>query len=95
MSDKSKQAAQPQEQPSTESYLDHGNLEAHIIADMLRIEQITNELKEFKESTNREMKDLKDNTNKRFDKVEGWIIKGLGVGLATLIAVLFNIVFKL
>ena len=32
-------------------YIESGNIEAHIIADMLRIESITAELKEFKEVT--------------------------------------------
>ena len=32
-------------------YVQSGDIEAHIIADMLRIESITAELKEFKEVT--------------------------------------------
>ena len=32
-------------------YVEKGNIEAHIIADMLRIESITTELREFKEDT--------------------------------------------
>ena len=32
-------------------YVEKGNIEAHIIADMLRIESITAELREFKEVT--------------------------------------------
>ena len=34
-----------------EVYAEKGNLEAHIIADMLRIESITTELREFKDDT--------------------------------------------
>ena len=37
-------------------YVESGNIEAHIIADMLRIESITAELREFKETTNRPIK---------------------------------------
>ena len=32
-------------------YVESGNIEAHIIADMLRIESISSELREFKEIT--------------------------------------------
>ena len=32
-------------------YVESGNIEAHIIADMLRIEAITTELREFKVDT--------------------------------------------
>jgi hypothetical protein len=64
-------------------YLETGNLEAHIIADMLRIESITTELRDFKEDT-----------KKRLDKLEGWIIAIVGVTVSTLIATLGGIVFK-
>lgn len=66
------------------SYLDKGNLEAHIIADMLRIEQITSELKE-----------LKEQTNKRFDKIEAWIISGLAVAVTSLVLLAGNLLGKL
>ena len=42
--------AQP-ESKVEKKYLEDGNLEAHIIADMLRIESITTELREFKVDT--------------------------------------------
>ena len=45
-----------------------GNIEAHIIADMLRIEAITTEVREFKEDT-----------KQRLNKMEGWIIAIVGV----------------
>ena len=70
------------EQPS-ESYLKDGNIEAHIIADMLRIESITAELREFK-----------DDTKKRLDKLEGWIVAIVGVTVTTLIATLGGLVFR-
>lgn len=68
---------------SRDRYIDTGNLEAHIIADMLRIESITTELREFK-----------DDTKKRFDKLESWIVAIVGVTVTTLIATLGSIMFK-
>ena len=56
-------------------YADSSNLEAHIIADMLRIESITTELREFKEDT-----------KSRFDKLEGWIVAIVGITITTLLA---------
>lgn len=59
------------------------NLEAHIIADMLRIESITAELREFKEDT-----------KQRLNKLEGWIVAIVGVTVTTLIATLTSLLFK-
>ena len=43
---------QPETKPVEQQvYANKDNLEAHIIADMLRIESITTELREFKEDT--------------------------------------------
>ena len=53
-------------------YVERGNIEAHIIADMLRIESITAELREFKEVT-------KD----RLNKLESWIIAIVGLTFAS------------
>lgn len=73
-----------QKEKTSESYLKDGNLEAHIIADMLRIESITSELREFK-----------DDTKKRLDKLEGWIVAIVGVTVTTLLATLGSIVFRI
>jgi len=51
-----------------------GNIEAHIIADMLRIEAITTELREFK-----------DDTKQRLNKMEGWIIGIVAVTVTSLL----------
>ena len=51
-----------------------GNIEAHIIADMLRIEAITTELREFK-----------NDTKQRLNKMESWIIAIIGVTVTTLL----------
>jgi hypothetical protein len=64
-------------------YIESSNIEAHIIADMLRIEHLTNELKDFKEES-----------RKRFDKLEGWIIGIVGVTVTTLLATVGSILFK-
>jgi|TARA_R110000803_G_scaffold209479_1_gene279183 hypothetical protein len=58
-----------------------GNVEAHIIADMLRIESITAELREFK-----------DDTKSRLDKLEGWIVAIVGITITTLLATVGTLV---
>lgn len=60
---------------ASEEYLENGNVEAHIIADMLRIESITAELREFK-----------DDTKERLNKLEGWIVAIVGITITTLLA---------
>jgi len=64
-------------------YLETGNLEAHIIADMLRIENITTELRDFKQGT-----------EKRLDKLEGWIVGIVGITVTTLLSVVVAIVIN-
>lgn len=65
-------------------YAEGSNLEAHIIADMLRIESITAELREFKEDT-----------KARLNKIEGWVIAIVGTTVTTLIATVASLVIKL
>jgi hypothetical protein len=60
-----------------------GNLEAHIIADMLRIESITAEVREFKEDT-----------KERLNKLENWIVAIVGLTVTTLIATVGGLVFR-
>ena len=64
-------------------YVESGNIEAHIIADMLRIESITAELREFKETT-----------KSRLDKLESWIIAIVGLTVTTLMTTVVGIVLK-
>ena len=66
-----------------QSYGQNSNLEAHIIADMLRIESITSELREFKADT-----------KAKLNKLEGWIVAIVGVTVTTLIATLGSLIFK-
>ena len=65
-------------------YVESGNIEAHIIADMLRIESITAELREFKETT-----------KSRLDKLESWIIAIVGLTVTTLMTTVVGLVMKL
>lgn len=64
-------------------YIESGNVEAHIIADMLRIENITTELREFKQYT-----------KQRLDKLESWIVAIVGVTVTTLLATVGSIAFR-
>ena len=73
---------EPKEKPQV--YLETGNLEAHIIADMLRIENITTELRDFKQST-----------EKRLDKMENWIIGIVGITVTTLLSVVTAIIINM
>lgn len=73
---------EPQSKPQV--YLESGNLEAHIIADMLRIENITTELRDFKQAT-----------EKRLDKMENWIIGIVGITVTTLLSVVTAIIINM
>ena len=75
--------ADNESQPKSQLYLESGNLEAHIIADMLRIENITTELKEFKVET-----------KERLNKLENWIIGIVGLTFTTLLTVLAGIIIN-
>jgi hypothetical protein len=68
----------------TSRYTDlNGGIEAHIIADMLRIESITTEMREFKA-----------NTNQRLDKLDKWIVGIVGVTVTTLLSVIAGIIIN-
>ena len=60
-------------------YTESKNLEAHIIADMLRIESITTELREFKQDT-----------KQRLNKIENWLVAIVGSTFTTLVAILVS-----
>ena len=76
--------ADKESQPKPQVYLESGNLEAHIIADMLRIENITTELKEFKSET-----------KERLNKLENWIIGIVGITVTTLLSVVTAIIINM
>jgi hypothetical protein len=73
----------PKTELSTKPYVESGNIEAHIIADMLRIESITAELREFKETT-----------KGRLDKLESWIIAIVGLTFTTLMTTVVGLLMK-
>jgi|TARA_B110000858_G_scaffold67913_1_gene78931 hypothetical protein len=68
------------EQQSRQVYAESNNLEAHIIADMLRIESITTELREFKEDTKH-----------RLNKIENWLVAIVGTSFTTLLALVVGL----
>jgi hypothetical protein len=70
-----------EKKPKQEWYTN--NLEAHIIADMLRIESITTELREFKEDT-----------KSRFDKIENWIIGIVAISFTTMLGVAGSLIVR-
>jgi hypothetical protein len=65
-------------------YLTGSKMEAHIIADMLRIESIATEMREHKNDFGGFRKDV----NKRFDKLENWIIAIVAISTTSLISIL-------
>tara|TARA_E500000331_G_C16595703_1_gene429373 strand:- start:220 stop:474 length:255 start_codon:yes stop_codon:yes gene_type:complete len=65
-------------------YAETNNLEAHIIADMLRIESITTELREFKEDTKH-----------RLNKIENWLVAIVGTSFTTLIAIVVGLLVNI
>ena len=61
-------------------YAETSNIEAHIIADMLRIESITTEMREFKQDTKH-----------RLNKIENWLVAIVGTSFTTLIAIVVGL----
>lgn len=89
MSDKISE--QEQGTPSMQNnpyYASGSKLEAHIIADMLRIESIATEMREHKS----DYKEHKLIVNKRFDKLENWIIAIVAISVTTLIGILVPLI---
>tara|TARA_A100001011_G_scaffold391698_1_gene477708 strand:+ start:5259 stop:5504 length:246 start_codon:yes stop_codon:yes gene_type:complete len=75
---------EPEQKLTPKPYVESGNIEAHIIADMLRIESITAELREFK-----------DVTKERLNKLESWIIAIVGLTFTTLVTTVVGLLMKL
>ena len=74
----------PESAPEMQVYADKENLEAHIIADMLRIESITTELREFKVDT-----------KERLNKLESWIIAIVVLTFTTLITTVVGLLMTI
>ena len=64
-------------------YIEGGNFEVHIIADMLRIENITTELREFKEDS-----------KARFNQSEGWIVAIVSFTATTLLSTIGGLIMR-
>lgn len=64
-------------------YSESTNIEAHIIADMLRIESITTELREFKQDT-----------KQRLNKIENWLVAIVGTSFTTLCAIVIGMLLN-
>ena len=75
---------QKQLEQNKQVYAESNNLEAHIIADMLRIESITTELREYKEDTKH-----------RLNKIENWLVAIVGTSFTTLIALVVGLLVNL
>lgn len=72
-----------QQQKTRQQYTESNNLEAHIIADMLRIESITTELREFKQDT-----------KVRLNKIENWLVAIVGTTFTTMCAILAGLIIN-
>ena len=75
---------QKREEQNRQVYAESNNLEAHIIADMLRIESITTELREFKEDTKH-----------RLNKIENWLVAIVGTSFTTLVAIVVGLLVNI
>jgi len=83
------------EKPYPYPYISTGHIEAHIIADMLRIESITTELREFKTNTNSRLDEMKLDTNLKLARIESWLTAIIGVTITTLLSVVVGIFLSL
>lgn len=70
--------------PSEQLYAGDPDLKSQVIADMLRIEQVTTEIKEFKV----EVKD-------HFAKIENWLVGIMAGVFATMSSLIIALIFKL
>lgn len=70
--------------PAEQLYANEPDLKSQVIADMLRIEQVTTEIKEFKV----EVKD-------HFAKIENWLVGIMAGVFATMSSLIIALIFKL
>jgi hypoxanthine-guanine phosphoribosyltransferase len=70
--------------PAEKLYANDPELKTQVIADMLRIEQVTSEIKEFK----LEVKD-------HFAKIENWLVGIMAGVFATMSSLIIALIFKL
>ena len=74
---------QPRARTETDEPYNLGTVEVQLIADMLRIENISNEVR-----------DLKEVVNGRLDKLENWIVGIVGLTVTSLVAVLVGLISR-
>ena len=70
--------------PSEQLYANEPDLKTQVIADMLRIEQVTTEIKEFKVEV-----------KEHFAKIENWLVGIMAGGFATMSSLIIALIFKL
>ena len=73
-----------QQRKQQTQYSESNNLEAHIIADMFRIESITTEVREFKQDT-----------KVRLNKIENWLVAIVGTTFTTMVAILVGLLLNM
>lgn len=70
--------------PSEQLYANEPDLKSQVIADMLRIEQVTTEIKEFKVEV-----------KEHFAKIENWLVGIMAGVFATMSSLIIALIFKL
>lgn len=70
--------------PAEKLYANEPDLKSQVIADMLRIEQVTTEIKEFKVEV-----------KEHFTKIENWLVGIMAGVFATMSSLIIALIFKL
>jgi hypoxanthine-guanine phosphoribosyltransferase len=70
--------------PQGQLYSNKPDLKTQVIADMLRIEQVTSEIKEFKTEV-----------KAHFSKIENWLVGIMAGVFATMSSLIIALIFKL
>lgn len=70
--------------PSEQLYANDPDLKTQVIADMLRIEQVTTELRDFKSEV-----------KAHFSKIENWLVGIMAGVFATMSSLIIALIFKL
>ncbi len=70
--------------PSEQLYANEPDVKAQVIADMLRIEHVTTEIKEFKVEV-----------KEHFAKIENWLVGIMAGVFATMSSLIIALIFKL
>ena len=73
-----------EKKPSEQLYANDPDLKTQVIADMLRIEQVTTELRDFKSEV-----------KAHFSKIENWLVGIMAGVFATMSSLIIALIFKL